>query len=69
MKALIETLITEHNAKQTLETVLKFTINGDDYVYFTDEQTLYGSVDGDLLPGSSKVKTVKVLQKFIALRA
>lgn len=69
MTKLIETLITNYNAECVVENVVRFTIGDDDYVYFGDTSTLYGEVDGELLPGASTVKTVKSLEKFIALRA
>lgn len=69
MTKLIETLITNYNAERVVENVIVVTNREAHYVYFGDTSTLYGEVDGELLPGASTVKTVKSLEKFIALRA
>ncbi len=65
-QTIAEKVATEYNGK-VINGAAFFTVGDSDFVY--TDGTIYASVDGRLSPGCKKAKTLKTIQKFVALRA
>jgi len=66
MTNLAEKIATEYNGTLSNGDV-KFTCGDSDFV-FTDN-TIYAAVEGRLSAGGKKARTLKTVQKFVAMRA
>ncbi len=65
-QTIAEKVATEYNGK-IINGAVFFTVGDDDFVY-CDDGTIYAAAYGELLGYGKKAKTLKTIQKFVALR-
>ena len=68
MKNLVQQVAEKFNGNITSTDTVEF-VSGEDKFCLTDDRLYAVTDDGDLLPGCSKVRNLKSVEKFIALRA
>jgi hypothetical protein len=62
------TATQKHFGGEIVNGVLNFSFGEDGY-HLTEENRIYATVDGMLLPGNSKVRNLLAVENFVAERA